>query len=66
MSTSTEYVAVDQPRRVSRIWMVIGAVVLAPVVLAATVLVGGWAANRIADADTGTPVVVTTSTTLGN
>ena len=64
MSTSTEYIAVGQPRRMSRIWLIIGAVVLAPVALAATVFTGSWVANRLADADTGTPAVVTTSTTI--
>jgi hypothetical protein len=64
MSTSGKTIAVGQPRRVSRIWLVIGAVVLAPVALVATVFTGTWVANQLADADTGTPAVVTTSTTI--
>jgi hypothetical protein len=44
--------------------MIIGAVLLAPVALAATVFTGGWVANRLADADTAKPAVVTTSTTI--
>jgi hypothetical protein len=34
------------------------------VALAATVFTGGWVANRLADADTAKPAVVTTSTTI--
>ena len=66
MSTSAESLAVGQPNRMSRVWKIIAAVVLAIVALPVIVLTAGWAANQLADSSPATPERATTSTTLRN
>jgi hypothetical protein len=58
MSTSPESIAVGQPRRVSRVWKIVAAVVLAIVAVPVTVGVGSWAANQLATPSKDTPSIV--------
>ena len=53
MSTSAESLAVGQPRRMSRVWKIVAAVVLTIVAVPVTLGVGSWAANQLATPSKG-------------